>query len=70
MPRIIVQSEGPQGHVTLTERVGSEELSQEHYARQLMERAQWAAADAERAEGTADGADAARASRPAGTPIA
>lgn len=51
MPRIIVQSEGPQPLVTLTERVRSEELSEEHYARQLMERALWAAADAERDEG-------------------
>lgn len=50
MPRIIVQSDAPDRHVTHQERVCSGELESEFFSRQLIERVSWAVSDAEDAE--------------------
>jgi len=56
MPKIIVQaneSRSNPGPVTLSERIIAENLSDHHYAAQLVERLNWATADAEALEQSA-----------------
>jgi len=52
MPKIIVQADqsDDRPHVTLTARIVATHLHDGHYARQLIERLSWAAADAEALE--------------------
>ena len=52
MPKIIVQADkfDDRPHVTLAERIVASHLDDSHYARQLIERLSWAAADAETVE--------------------
>jgi hypothetical protein len=53
MPRIVVETEGPQERETLrmlTERVLPSDLESGHFAAQLLERLSWAVDDARRAE--------------------
>ena len=55
MPTIIIWTDQPHGdrpRVTLTERIVATNLDDSHYARQLIERLRWAAADAEALEST------------------
>jgi hypothetical protein len=53
MPKIIVRADETQNNradITLTERIVAAHLNDRHYARQLVERLSWAAADAEALE--------------------